>query len=334
MQRSITKTFRGSDMSALLRHVREELGDDAVIVATRSCGDSGLEVEVAIADDHVVSAALCASEKEVTGIISLSTPYEPIARGVRRSVIEDELIAQGLAGPLAKLLGERTDARDETEGALAEELMKVVEFEVRLPLERRVIGFFGATGVGKTTTIAKLAAQLQRVCRLKVGLVCADTYRVGASFQLKAYAALLGAPFRCLSSGAKHGLELGDAVADLSRCDVVLVDFPGVSARDTERIENLAQQCAGSEAMERILVLAAPGNTADLARIGRAFAPLEIGRIIITKLDESGYVGPVLNTVVALDKPIAFLTTGQRVPEDIEPASARRLAWLLRRPVQ
>jgi len=321
-------------MTALLTLVREELGDDAIIVATRTWGESGMEVEVALGERDGVVDALRASEEQVGELITLATPYEPIGRAIRRSPVEEELLAQGLAAPLARILGERTDPRDESERALAHELEKVIEFDVRLPLERRVIGFFGATGVGKTTTIAKLAAQLQRVCRLKVGLVCADTYRVGASFQLKAYASLLGAPFRCLAAGVKHGRDLGDAVNDLAHCDVVLVDFPGVSARDTERIDSLARLCAETEPLERLLVLSAPGNTPDLTRVARAFAPLEIGRVVVTKLDESGYVGPVINTVAALEKPVAFFTTGQRVPEDIEPASARRLAWLLRRPVQ
>jgi flagellar biosynthesis protein FlhF len=321
-------------MTALLALVREELGEEAVIVATRTWGESGMEVEVELSDNEGIAGALRASEAQLEPVITLATPYEPLCRAARRSLVEEELLAQGLAAPLARLLGERTDPRDETERALAHELEKVIEFDVRLPLERRVIGFFGATGVGKTTTIAKLAAQLQRVCRLKVGLVCADTYRVGASFQLKAYASLLGTPFRCLASEAKHERDLGDAVADLAHCDVVLVDFPGVSARDTGRIEMLAQQCVGAEALERILVLSAPSNTPDLSRVVRAFAPLEIGRVIITKLDESGYIGPVINTVAAFERPVAFLTAGQRVPEDIEPASARRLAWLLRRPVQ
>lgn len=334
MQRSGTKTFRGSDMSALLAMVREEFGEDAIIVGSRTLENDALEVEVAVEENGALGIALAESERTLADVIELGTPYEPIVRAERRSTIEDELLAQGVAPALARVLAERTDSRDQSERSLAAALEGVLEFEVRLPLRKRVVGFFGATGVGKTTTIAKLAAQLQRVCRLKVGLVCGDTYRVGASFQLKAYASLLQAPFRCLSGAGKHLVELEDAIADLAHCDVVLVDFPGVSVRDVTRIEGLVRQCAGVNEMERLLVLPAPSNGPDLARVTEAFSPLGIERVVLTKIDESGYIGPALNTLVSLDKPVAFLTTGQRVPEDIEPASARRLAWMLRRPVQ
>jgi len=334
MQRSGTKTFRGTDMSVLLALVREEFGEDAIIVGSRTLENDALEVEVALEESGELGGALAASERSLSGVIELGTPYEPVARAERRNSIEEELIGQGVRPALARVLGERTDPRDQTARSLAAALEGVLEFDVRLPLKKRVVGFFGATGVGKTTTIAKLAAQLQRVCRLKVGLVCGDTYRVGASFQLKAYASLLQAPFRCLSGTGKHLVELEDAIADLAHCDVILVDFPGVSVRDTARIAALTEQCAPVVEMERCLVLPAPSNGPDLARVAEAFAPLGIERVVVTKLDESGYIGPVLNTLVSLDKPVAFLTTGQRVPEDIEPASARRLAWMLRRPVQ
>ena len=334
MHKSNTKTFRGSNMSALLALVREELGEEAIIVGSRSVGEGALELEVALEEGTAVHTALGAATESIANVIPLATPYVPFPRGERRSALEEDLLGQGISATLARVLSERVDERDGTERSLATALEGVLEFEVRLPLRKRVIGFFGATGVGKTTTIAKLAAQLQKVCRMKVGLICADTYRVGASFQLKSYAGLLQSPFRCLSGTGKHLIELEDAIADLDHCDVVLVDFPGVSVRDSSRIEGLAQQCAGAAEMERWLVLPAPSNGPDLGRVAQAFEPLGIERVVVTKLDESGYIGPVVNTLVALEKPVAFLTTGQRVPEDIEPASARRLAWMLRRPVQ
>ncbi|MFM1848113.1 MAG: Flagellar biosynthesis protein FlhF, partial [Pseudomonadota bacterium] len=275
MQRMNTKTFRGSDMSALLALVREEFGEDAIIVGSRTIGDDGLELDVALEDPSPMHAALAASTEVLSEVITLDTPYEPIARGERRNGVEEELLGQGISPALARVLSERVDARD-AERSLAAALEGVLEFEVRLPLKKRVIGFFGATGVGKTTTIAKLAAQLQRVCHLKVGLICADTYRVGASFQLKSYASLLQSPFRCLFGTGKHLVELEDAIADLAHCDVVLVDFPGVSVRDTTRIDALARQCADSTEMERLLVLPAPGNGPDLVRVVEAFSPLGI----------------------------------------------------------
>ena len=80
-----------------------------------------------------------------------------------------------------------------------------------------------------------------------------------------------------------------------------------------------------------MLVLAAPSNDYDLSAAAAAFSKVRVDRVILSKLDESGFIGPVLNTVIALKRPLAFLTTGQHVPEDIEPASARRLGWMLTR---
>lgn len=206
-------------------------------------------------------------------------------------------------------------------------LSKVLSFDPRLPIKQNVIALVGPTGVGKTTTIAKLAARIRAAFDYEIALVSADHYRVGAGYHLKTYADLLNLPFTQI-----RRIEDLDAIQQkFAHYDLILVDTPGYSPRDVNKINELGTALSDRTWIEKILTLPAPGNEYDLKAAANAFTKTAYERIIISKLDESGFIGPVVNTAAYLKKPIAFLTTGQRVPEDIEPASARRLGWMMTR---
>jgi flagellar biosynthesis protein FlhF len=164
-----------------------------------------------------------------------------------------------------------------------------------------------------------------------VGLVAADSYRVGAEFHLGAFAQLLGVPLACLDASLPVHDQIPEAISRLEDCDLIFIDTPGVAARDTERFDYLMQLLSSCEGSEKLLTMSAPSNEYDLGSCARAYSRLGCSRAIITKIDESGYLGPVLNVLHSSELPLAFLTMGQRVPEDVEPASARRLAWMLMR---
>ncbi len=222
-------------------------------------------------------------------------------------------------------------ATAEWEGGVEESasigLSKVLSFDPRLPRKQNVIALVGPTGVGKTTTIAKLAARIRAAFDYEIALVSADHYRVGAGYHLKTYAELLNMPFTQI-----RRIEDLDLIQDkFAHYDLILVDTPGYSPRDHTKIKELGDALAERQWIEKILTLPAPGNEHDLRAAANAFGRASYERIIISKLDESGFIGPVVNTAVSMKKPIAFLTTGQNVPEDIEPASARRLSWMLTR---
>lgn len=195
------------------------------------------------------------------------------------------------------------------------------------------LALVGPTGVGKTTTIAKLAARIQMAFGIRIGLVSADSFRVGAGFHLQSYASLLSLPFRGVDPSRPLGTELLKAIHELSEMDLVLVDTSGCSPREEERLDELGAALSAYEEMEKILVLPAPGNEVDLRNTARQFDRIGYNRVILSKLDESAYIGPVLSTAHWIGKPLAFLTSGQRVPEDIEPASSRRLGWMLTRTI-
>ena len=188
-----------------------------------------------------------------------------------------------------------------------------------------VVALIGPTGVGKTTTIAKLAANLKLREKHRVGLITIDTYRIAAIDQLKKYADIIGSPLKVVSSPE----DLRDAVAAMCDCDFVLIDTAGRSPNDTLKLNELKTflAAAGPDEVHLVLSTTASQECVELA-ISR-FADVRVDKIIFTKLDEAAHVGIVLNVVRKVNKALSYVTTGQDVPDDIEVGRGRRLAQLI-----
>lgn len=190
---------------------------------------------------------------------------------------------------------------------------------------RRVVALVGPTGVGKTTTIAKLAAGCHFREGKKVSLISTDTYRIAGAQQLKSYADLMGLPY-CV---APLPADLKRALASERDADVIFIDTVGRSARRQDQLEELAAYVRGYDGCEVYLVLSATTKRADMLQVIEGYRPLSFSSIIATKIDETAAVGPVLEAALAAAAPISYFTTGQEVPDDIEEAHALRLAWRL-----
>ncbi len=205
---------------------------------------------------------------------------------------------------------------------------------------RRVVALVGPTGVGKTTTVAKLAgaAALARSPAAgvpapvgpgggaRVGLVTIDTFRVGAAEQLRAYAAIVGIP--CLVAATPE--ELAEAVEErLAACDLVLVDTAGRNHRDEVRMEELERFWRARRPDEIHLVVTAGTRYADALEIVDRYGRAGFDRLLFTKLDETERLGLLVNLPVAAQRPVSYLCAGQRVPEDLMPARPREIARLL-----
>lgn len=192
-----------------------------------------------------------------------------------------------------------------------------------------VVALIGPTGVGKTTTLAKLAANLKLREKQQVGLITIDTYRIAAIDQLKKYADIIGAPLRVVANPE----DLRDAVAAMSQqCQYILIDTAGRSPNDTLKLNELkaflaAAGPSGPDEVHLVLSTTASQECVELA-IER-FSNVRVDKIIFTKLDEAAHVGVVLNVVRKVNKALSYITTGQDVPDDIEVGRGQRLAQLI-----
>ena len=191
----------------------------------------------------------------------------------------------------------------------------------------RVVAFIGTTGVGKTTTLAKVAAHFVLEQNLKGALITADTYRISAVEQLKKYAEILGLPVEVVYSAA----DLKKAIARHRSKDFVLVDTAGRSQYNDFQMDELKELLAAHARMEKHLVVSATTKEQDAAEIMARFSACKPDRIIFTKTDETRSIGMVLNLLAGKELPLSFLSNGQSVPDDIIPATAQRLAELLLR---
>ncbi len=187
------------------------------------------------------------------------------------------------------------------------------------------IALIGPTGVGKTTTTAKLAAAYKLRHGKKVGLVTADTYRIAAVDQLRTYANIIGLPLRV----ALTPNEMASAVQSLSDCDVILIDTAGRSQHDNEKIEDLRKFVFAAEPHEVHLVLSSTSSERLMLRAAERFGPVEPTNVIFTKLDEAVSFGVLVNVIQTVKKKVSFVTTGQEVPDHIEIGRADRLARIV-----
>ena len=237
----------------------------------------------------------------------------------------EELLAEELVRGLepSELAGERSELRKQ----LAERLLSRVRTAAPLATRRgrQVVGFFGPTGVGKTTTIAKIAADASIRYGRKVGLITTDTYRIAAVEQLAAYADILELPMEV----AKDQDQLKTKLRSMKKCDLVLVDTAGRNPKDDQAVARMADELSPDLVSTRMLCLAAGTNPRTLAEVLRAFKPVGVGELVITKMDECVGHGSMLNAHLRTGHPLTYYTTGQRVPEDIESASAERLVRLV-----
>jgi flagellar biosynthesis protein FlhF len=191
--------------------------------------------------------------------------------------------------------------------------------------QRNVVALVGPTGVGKTTTLAKLAANFRLRDGVKLGLVTVDTYRIAAVEQLKTYAELIDLPMKVVASPD----EMRRALQELSALDLVLIDTAGRSPQDEPKVHELQQILQAAQADEVHLVLSLTASMKALVSAAASFRPAGVTSLIVTKLDEVPGMGALFNLASQIATPISYVTTGQDVPEDIEPAQAARLARLV-----
>lgn len=199
--------------------------------------------------------------------------------------------------------------------------MLYMNFSKLLPMApkdqgEKIIFFVGSTGVGKTTTIAKLTADHVLNKKNKVVLFTADTYRIAAIEQLKTYADILDVPIEIIYSEE----ELKNYLQKWQECDAIFIDTAGRSHKNTEQIEDMKKLLGSVSEKKVYLVLNMGTNYKDIKKIVDTYKSLVPDfQLIITKMDETDEIGNLMNIAAYAKRPIAYVTTGQNVPDDIEP---------------
>jgi len=194
-----------------------------------------------------------------------------------------------------------------------------------MPAAHRLVALVGPTGVGKTTTIAKLAANYRLKRRQNVGLITVDTYRIAAVEQLRTYADIIDLPMQVVSTPR----EMREAVRRLSGMDLILMDTAGRSPRDEIKIQELKAFLTEAGADEVHLVLSSVAGARSLEQTAGRFASVGTTALILTKLDEASGLGNLLPLLRSSTLPLSYLTNGQNVPDDIETAEPTRLTNLI-----
>jgi flagellar biosynthesis protein FlhF len=248
-----------------------------------------------------------------------------------------DLLDSDLNEDLARELVERV--RIETQDSPIDDLLMVkarlarmIEAEVRVsgPIQltagrRRLVALVGPTGVGKTTTIAKLAANYRLKEKRRVGLITVDTYRIAAVEQLRTYADIIDLPMQVVSTPR----EMREAVGRMDDLDMILLDTAGRSPKDEVRIQELRAFLTEADADEIHLVLSSVAGARVLEQTAERFAAVGTTSLILTKLDEATGLGNILPLVRTSRLPLSYLTNGQNVPDDIEVAESTRVARLI-----
>ena len=211
-------------------------------------------------------------------------------------------------------------------------ILKLGEPEsIKVGNKKKIVFFVGPTGVGKTTTIAKLASEYKLNHGKKIALITADVYRIAAVEQLNTYASILDVPVNVIYSPS----EIVENINELSAYDIIMVDTAGRSHKNLEQrnelleIVNNVKKAELDVDIDVFLVLSVTTKYRDLINIANAYKDLEEYKLLFTKLDETGTIGNIMNMRCYTGAPLSYITSGQNVPDDIELADVQKLAKML-----
>lgn len=252
--------------------------------------------------------------------------FEGVVLRLRAQEVEEEVI-QFLFDEVSKNINPNTIDAQQAERAIGQQMTKLLESRYTTPIHpaTRLFHIIGPTGVGKTTTIAKLAANISLKQRKRIGLITTDTYRIAAIDQLRTYANILNAPLEVVYNAT----ELEPAIAKLEENELIIMDTAGRNYRNKEYIEGLSHFLLTTIPSETYLVLSLTSKYSDNAAIIRQFTNIKVDKLIYTKLDETESYGSILNIAYHFPIPISFITNGQTVPDDFFVADPEQITQII-----
>lgn len=354
------RVFKASNIQQAIANIKEELGSDAMILSTRKVPKKPLdpyaktmfEVEAAvpkypgivsgrdllmesIKDDiadikDMISIAgfgngmhnMACNHFESVGILA-SLLRAGVSERTAGSIIQKaSALMDGTADPDIKILSLKKHVMQHCLDQIETKDFFNRDNSSGVP---HVAAFIGPTGVGKTTTIAKLAALLSFQKKMKVGLISIDNYRVGAFEQLKAYASIMG----LLCVPAFSSQDLSCALDRMKSVDMVLIDTAGHSHFDKPRIDEILQLIETDFRISTHLVLSVTTESIIMKDAASAFSVFNPDTIVFTKIDETKRCGKILDQVIDFKLPVSLVTNGQRVPEDLIVPDKRQLLKII-----
>ncbi|MHB8901186.1 MAG: flagellar biosynthesis protein FlhF [Thermoguttaceae bacterium] len=297
-------------------------------VAPRPADSPSLAVEDQLSDLRAMLQELCRQNRNSAGPRDLPDCLFRLFTDLIEVDLNEEI-----ARELVERLRREVPGAELDDSVLAKtRMVRMVEAELPVagpiavtPGARRLVALVGPTGVGKTTTIAKLAAHFRLREKRNVGLITVDTYRIAAVEQLRTYADIIDLPMEVVSSPR----EMREAARRMESLDLILMDTAGRSPRDEIKIQELRSFLSEAEADEVLLVLSTVAGERTLTHTAERFAAVGTTGMILTKLDEATSLGNLLPLTRSSRLPIRYVTNGQSVPDDIEAAEPGRLARLV-----
>jgi flagellar biosynthesis protein FlhF len=253
---------------------------------------------------------------------------KPLLTQLRKQGLSESFVSKLGANLFGRMKVEKKDFTDEEQRVI---VMQLLEQEIGdlpfggITFNKKYINVLGPTGVGKTTTIAKIAARALLEKKKKIGFITTDTYRIAAIEQLRTYADLLQAPVEV----AYNSKDFEIAIEKLKDLDLIFIDTAGRNYKEAKFVEDLTRLIDFSLDMESYLVLSMTSKEEDMRIIVEQFNMFPIEKFIFTKLDETGSIGPMFNLMKDYGIGTAYYTDGQEVPEDITEADSMKLINLL-----
>ncbi|MGE5628548.1 MAG: flagellar biosynthesis protein FlhF [Solirubrobacterales bacterium] len=334
----IIKRYIVNNMNEAMIKIKQDLGPEALIISQRKIRKQGI---MGFFSKKVfeVTAAL-ENEKPITKPDMSFTVIKEM-RDMKEML--NNVISTGNSSPVMNELNKLLSSLDLNERTIAkivdmynkmddtmnqsQKLQTVLRNMVKTDSQRksRVEILVGPTGVGKTTTIAKLAGRFSLYDKMKVGLITIDTYRIGAVEQLRTYAEIMNLPFKVVMSLK----EMEAAVEEMNSCDVILVDTTGRSCKNAMQISELRAYISRINADSIYLVMSCTTKNSDIDIITKGYKELDYNGVILTKLDETSTYGSILNILESSGKPLSYVTTGQNVPDDIRILSKDEISKII-----
>ncbi|TCU72671.1 flagellar biosynthesis protein FlhF [Tissierella praeacuta] len=348
------KKYIGKTAHEAMLKLKMELGSDAIVLNTKTIRHKGVfgyfkkplvEITAAFEEKSLVDKNLTNYyESKLNDINQEIVELKKIMMNFPMNKLEEEilppilnrfhniLIENGVDSKISIELLKKIENQIDIDGKDYDTIRNIIKYNlienlgspkpITLENNQKTIFFVGPTGVGKTTTLAKIAANFVLKNKYDIGLITSDTYRIAAVEQLKTYSDILQLPLKI----AYNKKEMIDAIDYFSSKDIILVDTAGRNHNDIEQLQELKDILYTTKSKEIYLLVNANIGCRALKTLIEKYAFLEDYRIIITKVDEAESYGNILNIKYITNKQLSYFTTGQNVPDDIETINVENIA--------